>query len=132
MESEEKRKPNAREIAARVRGEIAAGTFGPGDRLPGGRAYAKKLGVSLMTVQNAYTQLREEGLLEGVSGSGTYVRDTAPGEQGPREAAQRMTDLQADVARLSTELRDEVAGLKFELAGLRERLSVLEGDQGSI
>lgn len=108
MDSQQQRKPNAREIAARIRGEIAAGTFGPGDRLPGGRAYAKKLGVSLMTVQNAYTQLREEGLVEGVSGSGTYVRDTAPGEPGPREAAQRLTDLQAEVARLSTELADLV------------------------
>lgn len=119
MDSQPKRKPNAREIAARVRDEIAAGTFGPGGRLPGGRAYAKKLGVSLMTVQNAYTQLREEGLVEGVSGSGTYVRDAVPGEPGPREAAQRLTDLQAEVARVST-----------EMAGLVERVKRLEGVVG--
>lgn len=119
MDSQQKRKPNAREIAARIRDEIAAGTFGPGDRLPGGRAYAKKLGVSLMTVQNAYTQLREEGLVEGVSGSGTYVRDTAPGDTAPREAAQRLTDLQTQVARIST-----------ELAGLVERVKQLEAAVG--
>ncbi|NEC86619.1 winged helix-turn-helix domain-containing protein [Streptomyces sp. SID12501] len=119
MDSQQKRKPNAREIAARVRGEIAAGTFGPGDRLPGGRAYAKKLGVSLMTVQNAYAQLREEGLVEGVSGSGTYVRDTAPGEQGPQEAALGLADLQAEVARLST-----------GLAGVVERVQQLEAAMG--
>ncbi|MEU0341340.1 winged helix-turn-helix domain-containing protein [Streptomyces bobili] len=119
MDSQQKRKPNAREIAARVRGEIAAGTFGPGDRLPGGRAYAKKLGVSLMTVQNAYAQLREEGLVEGVSGSGTYVRDTAPGEQGPQEAALSLADLQAEVARLST-----------GLAGVIERVQQLEAAMG--
>jgi DNA-binding GntR family transcriptional regulator len=115
VNSQPSRKPNAREIAARIRDEIAAGTFGPGDRLPGGRTYAKKLGVSLMTVQNAYTQLREEGLVEGVSGSGTYVRDTAPGEQSPREAAKRLTDLQAEVVRVSA-----------ELAGLTERVKQLE------
>ncbi|MGW8744932.1 GntR family transcriptional regulator [Streptomyces sp. NPDC055794] len=115
MDSQPKRKPNAREIAGRMRGEIAAGTFGPGDRLPGARAYAKKLGVALMTVQNAYTQLQEEGLVEGVAGSGTYVRDPAPGEKGPREVAQRMTELQAEVARVST-----------ELAGLAERVKQLE------
>ncbi|MBB5117806.1 hypothetical protein AF335_04595 [Streptomyces eurocidicus] len=119
MDSQQTRKPNAREIAARIRDEIAAGTFGPGDRLPGGRAYAKKLGVSLMTVQNAYTQLREEGLVEGVSGSGTYVRDTAPGEPTPREAAQRLTDLQAEVARIST-----------VLAGLADRVQQLEAAAG--
>lgn len=121
MDSQPKRKPNAREIAARIRDQIAAGTFGPGDRLPGGRAYAKKLGVSLMTVQNAYTQLREEGLVEGVSGSGTYVRDVVPGEQGPREAAQRLTGLQAEVARVST-----------ELASLVERVKQLEAVVGPV
>jgi GntR family transcriptional regulator len=115
VDSQQKRKLNAREIAAKLRGEIALGTFGPGDRLPGGRAYAKKLGVSLMTVQNAYAQLREEGLVEGVSGSGTYVRDPAPGEPKPRESAKRLTDLQAEVARVS-----------IELAGLAKRVKQLE------
>ncbi|WP_326590252.1 winged helix-turn-helix domain-containing protein [Streptomyces sp. NBC_01294] len=126
MDSEPKRKPNAREIAARIRGEIAAGTFGPGDRLPGGRAYAKKLGVSLMTVQNAYTQLRDEGLVEGVSGSGTYVRETTPGEQGPREAAQSLADLQAEVTRVSTEL----AGLIKRVGQLEEVVRSAEGQSG--
>ncbi|MET7918287.1 GntR family transcriptional regulator [Streptomyces avermitilis] len=121
MDSQSKRKLNAREIAARIRGEIAAGTFGPGDRLPGARAYATKLGVALMTVQNAYTQLREEGLVEGRAGSGTYVRDPAPGEQAPRDAALRLTELQAEVARVST-----------ELSGLVERVTQLEAVVGSI
>ncbi|MFI2225240.1 GntR family transcriptional regulator [Streptomyces fradiae] len=119
MDSQPKRKPTAREIAARIRAEIAAGTFGPGDRLPGGRAYARKLGVSLMTVQNAYAQLRDEGLVEGVSGSGTYVRDTAPGEQEPREAAQRLTDMQAELARVSA-----------DVAALVERVKQLEAVVG--
>ncbi|MFC8202156.1 GntR family transcriptional regulator [Streptomyces sp. NPDC057298] len=119
MDSQPKRKLNAREIAGRVRGEIAAGTFGPGDRLPGARAYAKKLGVALMTVQNAYTQLQEEGLVEGRRGSGTYVRDPAPGEQAPRDAARRLTELQAEVSRVSTELAD-----------LAERVKQLEAAVG--
>ncbi|WP_369041919.1 GntR family transcriptional regulator [Streptomyces sp. Midd1] len=120
MDSQPKRKLNAREIAARIRDEIAAGTFGPGDRLPGARTYAKKLGVALMTVQNAYTQLQEEGLVEGRTGSGTYVRDPAPGEQAPREAAQRLTELQAEVTRVSA-----------ELSGLVERVKQLEAVVGS-
>ncbi|MDX3429485.1 winged helix-turn-helix domain-containing protein [Streptomyces sp. ME01-18a] len=115
MDSQPTTKLNAREIAARIREEIAAGTFGPGDRLPGARTYAKKLGVALMTVQNAYTQLQEEGLVEGRTGSGTYVRDPAPGQQAPREAARRLTELQAEVSRVST-----------ELAGLAERIKQLE------
>ncbi|MET8098447.1 winged helix-turn-helix domain-containing protein [Streptomyces sp. NPDC005236] len=127
MESEPKRKPNAREIAARLRDEIAAGTFGPGDRLPGGRAYAKKLGVSLMTVQGAYAQLREEGLVEGVTGSGTYVRDPASGEQTPRESAQRLNDLQVEVARVSAEL----AGLVERIKQLEAFVGPAEGEPGA-
>ncbi len=72
-----------------------------------------------MTVQNAYAQLRDDGLVEGRSGSGTYVRDAAPGEQAPREAAQRLSDLQAEVARVST-----------ELASLVERVRQLEAVVG--
>ncbi len=73
-----------------------------------------------MTVQNAYTQLQEEGLVEGRTGSGTYVRDPAPGEQAPREAAQRLTELQAEVTRVSA-----------ELSGLVERVKQLEAVVGS-
>ncbi|RDD89113.1 GntR family transcriptional regulator [Streptomyces parvulus] len=124
MDSQPKRKLNAREIAARIRDEIAAGTFGPGDRLPGARAYAKKLGVALMTVQNAYTQLQEEGLVEGRTGSGTYVRDPAPGGQAPREAARRLTELQAEVARVSTEL----SGLVERVKQLEAVVSTSEGE----
>jgi len=112
-------KLNAREIAAKIREEIAAETFGPGDRLPGARAYAKKLGVALMTVQNAYTQLQSEGLVEGRPGSGTYVRDPTPGQQAPRDAAQRLPELQAEVLRVST-----------ELASLAERVKQLEAVVG--
>ncbi|MEV7058412.1 winged helix-turn-helix domain-containing protein [Streptomyces microflavus] len=112
-------KLNAREIAAKIREEIAAETFGPGDRLPGARAYAKKLGVALMTVQNAYTQLQAEGLVEGRPGSGTYVRDPAPGQQAPRDTAQRLPELQAEVLRVST-----------ELASLAERVKQLEAVVG--
>lgn len=72
-----------------------------------------------MTVQNAYAQLQDEGLVEGVAGSGTYVRDPASGKQPPREAAQRLTELQAEVARVST-----------ELAGLVERVNQLEAVVG--
>lgn len=73
-----------------------------------------------MTVQNAYTQLQEEGLVEGRTGSGTYVRDPAPGEQAPRKAALRLTELQAEVARVST-----------ELSGLVERVRQLEAVVGA-
>ncbi|MCF3119292.1 winged helix-turn-helix transcriptional regulator [Streptomyces arenae] len=117
MDSQLKRKLNAREIAARIRDEIAAGTFGPGDRIPGARAYAKKLGVALMTVQNAYAQLQEEGLVEGRTGSGTFVAETA----GDASAQDRARGLR--------ELQDQLSAVTSQLAELSERVTKLEEDR---
>ncbi|WBB58482.1 GntR family transcriptional regulator [Streptomyces sp. WMMC500] len=70
-------KPTAKEIAARYRNEIVHGDREPGSRLPAARQLARELGVQLMTVQNAYGQLREEGLVLSQQGRGTFVRDPA-------------------------------------------------------
>ncbi|PKW05575.1 regulatory protein, gntR family [Streptomyces sp. 1222.5] len=72
-----KQTPTAKEIAAEFRRKIT-GTepaYGPGDRLPAARALAKERGVQLMTVQSAYSQLRDEGLVLSQQGRGTFVRD---------------------------------------------------------
>ncbi|MGW2349265.1 GntR family transcriptional regulator [Actinacidiphila glaucinigra] len=68
-------KPTAKDIAARFRDEINSGKREPGARLPAARHLAKDLGVQLMTVQNAYGHLRDEGLVLSQQGRGTFVRD---------------------------------------------------------
>lgn len=69
--------PTAKEIAAQFREKITGPNrdFGPGERLPAARSLAKELGVQLMTVQSAYGQLRDEGLVLSQQGRGTFVRD---------------------------------------------------------
>ncbi len=70
-------KPTAKEIAGKLREQIADGTYGPNAQLPAARALAKDLGVQLMTVQSAYRQLRDEGLIITQQGRGSFVRDPA-------------------------------------------------------
>ncbi|MFI1160563.1 GntR family transcriptional regulator [Streptomyces sioyaensis] len=76
--SPEAPKRTAKEIAAEYRAKIADPDnedYSPGKRLPAARQLAKKLGVQLMTVQSAYGQLRDEGLVLTQQGRGTFVRD---------------------------------------------------------
>ncbi|WP_326651563.1 GntR family transcriptional regulator [Streptomyces sp. NBC_01750] len=75
MDSSPAIKATAKEIAAHYRKEIADGKRAPGSQLPPARDLAKKLSVQLMTVQNAYGQLRDEGLVLTQQGRGTFIRD---------------------------------------------------------
>lgn len=113
-------KPTAKDIAARYRREITDGEREPGSRLPAARQLAKDLGVQLMTVQSAYGQLREEGLVLTQQGRGTFVRDpsvplgTEPGSS-PAFAA----------------LSEELSTIHDALRSLGERLDRLEELVGS-
>jgi GntR family transcriptional regulator/MocR family aminotransferase len=68
--------PLHRQVYDAVRSAILTGRLRPGERLPATRTLADDLGLSRMTVAQAYDQLRSEGYIEGRHGSGTYV---APG-----------------------------------------------------
>lgn len=70
-------KPTAKQIAAKFRGDIERGRLTPGQRLPAARQLAAGLTVQLNTVQSAYGQLRDEGLVLTQQGRGTFVRDPA-------------------------------------------------------
>ncbi|MFD7443293.1 GntR family transcriptional regulator [Streptomyces sp. NPDC059909] len=113
--------PTAKDIAAHYRTEIAVGAYGPGARLPGAQGLAKKLGVALMTVQSAYRQLAEDGLVEGRPGSGTYVVDVKEGEPSVQQAAASLRDLQEQMRHATARLDD-----------LSERLAQLEAERVSL
>lgn len=55
-----------------VRGEIPAGK-----KLPSKRSFAQNLGVSIITVENAYAQLQAEGYIYSVPKKGFYIREIA-------------------------------------------------------
>lgn len=63
------------EIAESVRRRIAAGDLIPGDRLPAVRSLAEQWNCTPGTVNRAYRQLAEEGLVSGRRGRGTRILD---------------------------------------------------------
>ena len=69
-------RPAYQQIESQVTDAIVRGTLGPGDRLPPERDLALTLGVSRMTVRQAFDALARKGLVERGVGRGTFV--TAP------------------------------------------------------
>lgn len=119
MDWKPEKPPSAKEIAAKFRDAIADDAYPPGRQLPGAKGLAKQLGVALMTVQSAYRQLAEDGLVEGRRGSGTYVIDPKKGESTAQEAAASLRDLQIqmkDAVSQLTDLADRVARLEKQLS----------------
>ncbi|HEY6331616.1 MAG TPA: PLP-dependent aminotransferase family protein [Blastocatellia bacterium] len=75
-----------RQLYNSIREQVLVGNFAPGQKMPSTRTLAADFGISRNTVLNAFEQLKAEGYLEGLSGSGTYVARSLPDEmtQAPR------------------------------------------------
>ncbi len=65
--------PIYRQVERFLREQIQCGALPPETRLPATRELATSLGVSRITVTNAYAELEAEGLLHSQPGSGTFV-----------------------------------------------------------
>ncbi len=64
-----------RRLADTLAVEIAAGTPGPGQRLPAEAALAARFGVNRHTLRRAIEALVQQGLVRVVRGSGSFVAD---------------------------------------------------------
>ncbi len=80
MLDEKSAQPLYRQIYEAVRHAILSGNLHPTTPLPATRLLSKQLGVSRMTVINAYDQLFAEGYLEAKTGAGTFVAAHLPEE----------------------------------------------------
>ncbi len=61
-------------LVAQIEDWILSGALEPGAKLPSEESLSRQFGVSRPVVREALAQLRERGLLETVSGSGTFVK----------------------------------------------------------
>lgn len=73
-----------------IRHDIAHGTIAPGEKLPSKRNLAKRLGVSLITVEAAYQQLAAEGYIRSRERCGYYASDLAPAERVQQASNERL------------------------------------------
>ena len=58
-----------------IKKDIILGKIKSGDRLPSKRPFAKNLGISVITVENAYSLLMSEGFIYSLPKKGFYVAD---------------------------------------------------------
>ena len=70
-----------------IKNDILLGNIRPGEKLPSKRTFAKNLGISVITVENAYAQLVAEGYLYSMPKRGFHAgcgakRDPAGSKRG--------------------------------------------------
>ncbi len=90
-----------------IRDDIESGVLAPGAKLPSKRSFAQHLGVSVITVENAYAQLVTEGYCHARPRSGHYVaelpfvmrRENLAAPQAPRESPK--PDVAFDLSRVT-------------------------------
>ncbi len=94
------------QILQYIKRGMVAGTIRDGDELPSRRLLSALLGVNPNTVQKAYRQLEEEGLILSHAGAGSHIRldDKAL-------AAVRSQLLQAQALQAAAALRQMGIGL---------------------
>lgn len=69
--------PRRADVYLTLRNSVLQGLLVPGDRLPSSREAASDYGVSRGLLEEVYSQLVEEGLLERIVGRGTFIASRA-------------------------------------------------------
>lgn len=60
-------------VYQQIRDDIVAGRIAAGEHLPSKRAFASHLGISVITIENAYNQLLAEGYICSMPRRGYYA-----------------------------------------------------------
>ena len=87
------------QIVNEIQSAIVAGVFAEGERIPSARDMAQQLKVNPNTVQKAYAELVELGVIESKRGIGKFVC-----KRGSRSALRQSEDSIADLIRQAVEL----------------------------
>lgn len=105
--------PLYHQIAAAVRRAIAEDEVASGDRLPAARDLARSLDVNMHTVLRAYSDLRDEGIIELRRGRGAIVRE---GAEQPAVLHRLVSDLAAEATRMGLTTDEVIDMLRKELS----------------
>jgi len=77
-------KPLYEQLYEKIKGDILSGKMCEGEKLPSKRALAEQLRISVITVENAYSQLIAEGYVRAAERSGYYVQYSGGAVSLPR------------------------------------------------
>lgn len=85
--------PIYEQLFSGIAGLISSGELKPDERLPAVREVAKQLGINPNTVQKAYVQLEQAGLIYSMPAKGSYVSPQPQAVEALRaEALKRLED----------------------------------------
>ncbi|MBN1935844.1 MAG: FadR family transcriptional regulator [Anaerolineae bacterium] len=126
-----------KQVADRIQELIVSESLHPGDKLPGERELAERMGVSRTVVREAIRVLSVRGLVKTKSGCGTYVRElNASDVSAPMALFFRLRQsktLLCDVYEVRRVIEVEAAGLAAERAtgddldAMQETIDALSG-----
>jgi GntR family transcriptional regulator len=66
------------QVLHQIRGAVARGELGPGEKIPSLRELAQQLRINPNTVMRAYQELDRDGLTETRRGQGTFIIASTP------------------------------------------------------
>ena len=80
-------------VYQQIRDDIVAGRIAAGEHLPSKRAFASHLGISVITIENAYSQLLAEGYICSMPRRGYYACELPDAPVRLRKASTEMPSL---------------------------------------
>ncbi|MGP3779775.1 GntR family transcriptional regulator [Halanaerobium saccharolyticum] len=106
--------PIYEQVIEEIKKELVRGELRPGEKLPSQRKLAKKIEVNPNTVQRAYREMEQRGLVETKRGRGTFIKDDD----------QVMIEIRKDMAETAVkEFIDEMISLGFKQDDIIEKIN---------
>ena len=119
--------PIYKQIADAISEKIQTGALEAGYKLPTVRALADELDVACGTIKHAYEYLEEQGRIEMVQGSGSFVRGKEEDNTSRKEKAMAAIDgLFEQLQQLGFTPREMEIYLNLKLRGLEEKYDMVK------
>jgi len=105
--------PIYEQVIEEIKKEIVRGELKAGAKLPSQRKLAKKIDVNPNTVQRAYREMEQRGLVETKRGRGTFIKDDD----------QVMIEIKKEMAQTAViDFIDEMISLGFKRENILEKV----------
>jgi GntR family transcriptional regulator len=118
--------PPYRQLVDQVRQAVSLGLLQPGDQLPPVREVVRQITINPNTVHRAYRDLESQGIVEGRTGSGTFVLALP----APTTTPQRRSELHREFVTWLTDAR--AAGMDDEAIGALVGFAMRSENVGNI
>ena len=110
------RAPIYEQLLEQLRWQITMGFLAPDEALPSVRSLSAELGINPNTIQKAYREMEQEGLIYSRPGRGSFVTP-ATGEQRRRQQEGQMALLEQEIRKAK-----DMGIRRAELEALAERI----------